>query len=71
LLTFVVLPNAHVTVLTGGAARTRISAAELAQIVNGKNPRHRRLSERKAGFWLRIGAKYPNPAVTLDQQYQP
>jgi hypothetical protein len=72
LLTFVVLASARATVLTGGGAHsTSISAAELAQIVNGKNPRHRRLSERKAGFWIRIGEKYPNPAVTLDQQYQP
>ena len=72
LLTFAVLANARVTVLTGGGDHsTRISAAELAKIVNGKNPRNRRLSERKAGFWIQIGPKYPNPAVTLDQQYQP
>jgi hypothetical protein len=72
LLTFVVLPSARVTVLTGGGAqRTGISAGELAQLVNGRNPNHRRLSEPKAGFWIRVGVKYPNPAVTLDQQYQP
>jgi hypothetical protein len=39
--------------------------------VKGKNPKHRQLSEPKAGFWIRIGEKYPNPAVTLYQQYQP
>ena len=72
LLTFAVLPSARVTVLTGGGPqRTRVSAAELARIVNGGNPTHRRLSEPRAGFWIRIGDKYPNPAVTLDQQYQP
>jgi hypothetical protein len=71
LLTFVVFRTARVTVLTGGTNRTRISAAELAQIVSGKNPRHRRLSEPQAGFWIRIGQKYPSPAVTVDQQYQP
>ena len=71
LLTFVVFRNARVSVLTGGAQSTRISAAELALIVNGKNPRRRRLFERNAGFWIRIGEKYPNPAVTIDQQYQP
>jgi hypothetical protein len=69
LLTLVVLPNARVTVLTDGPKRTRISAAELAHVVDGTS--NRRLSERKAGFWIRIGPKYPNPAVTLDQQYQP
>jgi hypothetical protein len=72
LLTFAVLPSAQVTVLTGGGIhRTQISVSELAQIVKGKNPKHRRLSEPKAGFWIRIGEKYPNPAVTLYQQYQP
>ena len=69
LLTFVVRANARVTVLTDGATRTRVSAAELARVVNGTS--NRRLSEPKAGFWIRIGSKYPNPAVTLDQQYQP
>lgn len=72
LLTFVVLRSARVTILTGGGAHSsRISAAELAQIVKGKNPRHRRLSQPRGAFWIRIGEKYPNPAVTLDQQYQP
>lgn len=71
LLTVVVLPSARVDVLTGAAQHTRISAAELAQIVKGRNPHHRRLFERKAGWWIRIGEKYPNPAVTLFQQYQP
>jgi hypothetical protein len=72
LLTYVVPATAHVTVLTGGGAHaTSITVSELAQIVSGKNPKHRRLSEPKAGFWIRIGVKYPNPALSLDQQYQP
>jgi hypothetical protein len=71
LLTFVVLPTARVDVLTGAAQHTRISAAELARIVKGGNPNHRRLFERRAGWWIRIGEKYPNPAVSLFQQYQP
>jgi hypothetical protein len=71
LLSFLVFANARVTVLTNGAHPTPVTAAELAQIVNGKNPRHRHLSEPKAGFWIRVGEKYPNPAVSLDQQYQP
>ncbi len=71
LLTYVVPANAPVTVITRGVSATRITVAELAQIVKGKNPKHRRLLEPTAGFWIRIGAKYPNPALALDQQYQP
>jgi hypothetical protein len=75
LLTFAVRRDARVTVLTthgeGPIAATSISVAELARIVKGKNPNHRRLLEPKAGFWIRVGVKYPNPVVSLDQQYQP
>jgi hypothetical protein len=71
LLTFVVRRDAPVTVLTRHGGAAKVSVGELAQIVAGKNPRHRQLLEPKAGFWIRIGEKYPNPAVTLDQQYQP
>jgi hypothetical protein len=71
LLTFVVPADARVTVLTNGTESTRISAGELAQIVEGRNPNQRDLSQPKGGFWVRIAAEYPSPAVTLDQQYQP
>jgi hypothetical protein len=75
LLTYVVPATAHVTVLdrrgVGPIPATAITVSELAQIVKGKNPKHRPLSEPKAGFWIRIGNKYPNPALSLDQQYQP
>jgi hypothetical protein len=74
LLTFAVRPDAHVMVLTAGrtsVTTASISVAELAKIVAGKNPKHRRLLMPKAGFWIRIGVKYPNPAVSLEQQYQP
>jgi hypothetical protein len=75
LLTYLVPAAAHVTVLTrtgsGPIPTTAISVSELAQIVKGKNPKHRRLLERKAGFWIRIGNQYPNPVLSLDQQYQP
>jgi hypothetical protein len=73
LLTFAVRSNAPVTVLVrGGKSPTvTISVAELAQIVEGKNPRHRRLLEPKAGFWIRVLQTYPAPVVALDQQYQP
>jgi hypothetical protein len=58
LLTYRVRSNARVTVLTRGGngpiPTTTISVAEFTQIVQGKNPKHRRLLEPKAGFWLRI-----------------
>ncbi|MDQ2984205.1 MAG: hypothetical protein M3R70_09830 [Actinomycetota bacterium] len=72
-LTYVVPTNARVTVLNRDLHSVRIPVSELAQIVKGKNPRHRRLFSRDngLGFWLRVGDKYPNPALSLDQQYQP
>jgi hypothetical protein len=73
LLTFVVFPTAHVTVLTKGLRPTTIPVSELAQIIRGKNPRHRALFDpsNSSGFWIRVGNKYPNPALSLDQQYHP
>jgi hypothetical protein len=76
LLTFAVRRDAHVVVLirgANGATTASIPVAELAQIVAGKNPKHRPLLGRTAGygFWIRIGVKYPNPVVSLEQQYQP
>jgi hypothetical protein len=72
LLTYRVPSNARVTVLTRGGSgplpTTTISVAEFAQIVQGKNPKHRRLLEPKAGFWLRIAG---DSVLSLDQQYQP
>lgn len=76
LLTYLVRASAEVTVLTRGGdpaklGATPITVSELAQIVKGKNPKYRRLTQPKAGFWIRIGDKYPSPVVSLDQQYQP
>lgn len=73
LLTFIVLPTAQITVLTQGLRSTTIPISELAQIIRGKNPRHRSLFDpsNSSGFWIRVGNKYPNPAVSLDQQYHP
>lgn len=72
LLTYRVTSNARVTVLTRGGSgplpTTTISVAEFAQIVQGKNPKHRRLLEPKAGFWLRVAS---DNVFSLDQQYQP
>lgn len=71
LLTYVVPATAHVTVLTRGRPVTAITVSELAQIVRGKNPKHRPLLEPKAGFWIRVGYRYPGRVLSLDQQYQP
>jgi hypothetical protein len=70
---YAVPATAHVTVLTRDGdpqklGATPISVSELAQILSGKNPKHRRLTEPKAGFWIRIAS---GSVVSLDQQYQP
>lgn len=72
LLTYLVPATAHVSVLTGGgAATTPIEVSELARIVSGENPKHRKLSQPKAGFWILVDDRYPSPVLSLDQQYQP
>jgi hypothetical protein len=73
LLTYVVLPSAYVTVLSKGLRPTTIPVSELAQIIKGRNPHHRSLFDpsNHSGFWIRVGNKYPNPAISLDQQYHP
>jgi hypothetical protein len=72
-LTYVVSRSASVTILTAGLKATKISLPELAQIVVGKNPNGRRLFGRPTafGFWIRVGLRYPNPVLSIDQQYQP
>jgi hypothetical protein len=72
-VSYAVPATARVTVLTRDGdpqklGATSISVSELAQILSGKNPKHRRLTEPKAGFWLRIGS---GSVLSLDQQYQP
>lgn len=69
-LNLLVAPNARATVLTHKGTAT-VGVSELAAIVAGKDPGHRGLSEPKAGYWITIGAKYPNYVVRLEQQYQP
>jgi hypothetical protein len=73
LVTYTVSPNAPVTVLTKGLGTATISVAELSQILQGKNPKHRKLfgQPKSSGFWIRVGDKYPNPVLSLDQQYHP
>ena len=64
LLTYVVGANAPVTIVTAGAGHARITVSKLAQFLSGKNP-------SGFGFWIRVGDKYPNAVLSLDQQYQP
>jgi hypothetical protein len=70
-LTYTVLPNAHVTVVTysggSGLRSTRIAVSELAAIVQGRNPKKRALY-RYLGYWARIAG---DRVTALDQQYQP
>jgi hypothetical protein len=73
LLTYVVPTTAKVRVITitqGPIASTTISVRELAQILEGKNPRHRRLLDpgNHLGFWIRVRI---DKVLSLDQQYQP
>jgi hypothetical protein len=73
LLTYVVSPTAHITVLTKGLATAVVPVAEFAQIVKGRNPKHRPLFAPGSGlgFWIRVGTQYPNPVLSIDQQYHP
>jgi len=55
---------------TAGLRSTRITVAELAQIVRGGNPKRRRLyvPGNRLGFWIRVAT---DTVRSLDQQYQP
>jgi hypothetical protein len=70
LLTYRVPATARVTVLTyrGGIKGTPVSVAEYAGLRAGRNPRHLRLFEPKAGFWIRVAT---DTVRSLEQQYQP
>ena len=74
LLTYKVPRKVPVTVVTvhGPVTSTRITVAELAQIVKGKNPKHRPLIERGSarhlGYWVRTRI---DTVRSIDQQYQP
>ena len=73
LLTYVVSPTATVTVLLQGLRPIQIPVSELAAIMQGKNPKRRALFDRARGlgYWIRVGDKYPNPVLSIDQQYHP
>jgi hypothetical protein len=70
LLTYRVPSNVRVTVLTykGSIRGTPISVREYSALLAGRNPRHLRLFEPKAGFWIRVAT---DTVRSLEQQYQP
>jgi hypothetical protein len=72
-LTYLVPTSAAVTVLTNpgtaGITSTRIPVAELAQIVKGRNPKHRKLFESlESGVWILVRG---DRVRSVDQQYRP
>jgi hypothetical protein len=73
LLTYSVPERTPVTILTRGPSTTSVSVRELASILRGGNPNGRRLfgQPRQFEFWLRVGAKYPAPVLSIDEQYTP
>lgn len=68
-LTYVVPPDARVTVLKTGVASSPITVAQLAQLAAGKNPFSHPLFEGlESGFWIRV---HIDTVRSLDQQYHP
>ncbi|MDQ3822639.1 MAG: hypothetical protein M3321_05305 [Actinomycetota bacterium] len=72
-LTYRVAAAARATVVTAGSAGLRSTAvplSELDRLLDGDNPRRRRLlvPVRRAGFWIRVAV---DTIRSLDQQYQP
>lgn len=67
-LTYLVPPTARVTIVTMLPRSERSTVSELAQLVKGKNPKHRRWLNMHLGFWIRVKG---DTVRSLDQQYQP
>ena len=67
--TYVVAPDAHVTVLKDGVNGSPITVAQFAQLADGRNPFSKPLFEPiSTGFWISIR----NDTVdSLEQQYHP
>jgi hypothetical protein len=72
-LTFVVPTTATATLLITGPKSVAVPVRELVQLLRGKNPKRRPLfgRPRDSGFWIRVGVRYPNAVLSIDQQYQP
>jgi hypothetical protein len=69
-LTFLVPRTARVTVLTKGITQTKVTVAELAQLLKGRNPRHRALFGPVGGwgYWALVRI---DTVRSLDAQYHP
>jgi hypothetical protein len=68
-LTYLVPRAARVTVLSRSPNGTRITVAQLAQLVRGRNPLRRPLFEPiSTGFWIVV---HNDTVRSLDQQYFP
>jgi len=72
LLTYLVSPTAHVTVLTrngdpAGFGATPITVSELSQLVKGQKPVEL-FESLDTGVWIRV---HIDTACAIDQQYQP
>ena len=73
LLTYILPPTAHITVLTpsnpqgGPFPATRITASQLAELVAGKEP-VKLWEPLDTGFWMRV---HVDTVCSLEQQYHP
>ena len=70
LLTYRLPAGARVTVLDTDLHSLPIAPSELAQLLAGRNPGHRKLFDRAhgLGYWVRT---HGDTVRALDQQYQP
>ena len=69
LLTYLVPSTAQVSVLTDGPDGTPITVAQLAELVEGRNPLGKPLFEPlSTGFWVRVDV---DTVHSLAQQYRP
>jgi hypothetical protein len=67
--TYVVAPDAHVTLLKDGVNGSPATVAQLAQLVDGRNPFPKSLFEPiSTGFWITIRN---DTVYALEQQYHP
>jgi hypothetical protein len=72
LLTYLVSPRAHVTVLTrngdpAGFGATPVTVSELSQLAHGRKPVEL-FESLDTGVWIRV---HIDTACAIDQQYQP
>jgi hypothetical protein len=68
LVTYLVPASARVTIVTRLPYSERSTVSELAQLVKGRNPKHRRWLNMHYGFWIRLVG---DTVRSLDQQYRP